>query len=227
MSTLSLIISLVSLSLAVAMAVVLTRVRREERQRSAARVAALNGMAATDFLSETESTGFVDEDLPMRADAAPIFAAPEAASPWGARLAIAGVAVALIAVVGSLTAFRGSHENRAASASAAPLELVALTHQQSGAVLTVTGRVRNPRGAVAIQSPTATVFLFGADGSFLTSGRSQLETPTLAPGSESAFAINVPVNGAVARYRVSFRDSSNHPVAHLDRRISAPVARNE
>ena len=223
MSTLFLIITLVSLSLAAAMAVVLTRVRREERQRSDARVAALNGMAAADFLSETEPAGFADEALPSRADAAPIFAAPEGASPWGARLAIAGVVVAVVALVGSLGAFGGAKE---AGGAAAPLELVALTHERSATGLTVTGRVRNPRGA-AIPSPTATVFLFGADGSFLTSGRAPLETPTLSPGAESAFAVSIPVNGVVARYRVSFRDSSNHPLAHLDRRAGAPVARNE
>jgi hypothetical protein len=71
------------------------------------------------------------------------------------------------------------------------------------------------------------VFLFGADGSFLSSGRAPLETPTLSPGSESAFSVSIPVNGVVTRYRVSFRDSSNHPLAHLDRRAGAPVARNE
>ena len=56
MSTLPCIVSLVSLSLAAAMAVLLARVRREEQQRSDARVAALSGMSATDFLSETSRT---------------------------------------------------------------------------------------------------------------------------------------------------------------------------
>ena len=87
--------------------------------------------------------------------------------------------------------------------------------------------MRNPRGAAAIASPTATVFLFGADGSFLTSGRAPLERPTLTAGAESAFAVAIPVNGAVARYRVSFRDSANHPIAHVDRRNGAPLARNQ
>ena len=44
--------------------------------------------------------------------------------------------------------------------------------------------------------------------------------------AEAGFAVSIPVNGTVARYRVSFRDSANHPIAHVDHR-SAPVARNQ
>jgi len=71
------------------------------------------------------------------------------------------------------------------------------------------------------------VFLFAGDGSFLTSGRALLETPTLDPGAESSFAVAIPVNGTVARYRVSFRDSANRPIAHLDRRNGARLARHQ
>jgi len=230
MSTLSLIVSLISVALAAAMAVVLARMRREEQQRSAARVAVLRGMSATDFLSEDEplplADGFVPEPLPP-SEAGGLFATPEAdASPWRPRLAIAGVIVAVLAIVGSF-AFRGSSHPAAQTVAAAPLELLSLDHQQNGQVLTVTGRVRNPRGATAMASPTATVFLFGADGAFLTSGRALLDIPSLTAGAESGFAVSIPVNGTVARYRVSFRDSANHPIAHVDRRNGAPLARNQ
>jgi len=243
MSTVSLLVSLVSVALAATMAVLLARMRRDEQQRSAARVAALRGMSATDFLSEgdllPDAEGFASEPVPSADRFAPeplteeerevggLFAARDSnPSPWRARLAIAGVIVALLAIVGSVAAFRGSSHPASQTATATPLELLALDHQQHGQVLTVTGRVRNPRGATAMPSPTATVFLFGADGSFLTSGRALLDVPTLTAGAEAGFAVSIPVNGTVARYRVSFRDSVNHPIAHVDHR-SAPVARNQ
>jgi len=233
MSTLSLIVSLVSIALAAAMAVLLARVRREEQQRSAARVAVLRGMSATDFLSEGESEPLPQVDAfepePFEApEIGGLFSAPEpSTSPWRPRLAIAGLIVAVLAVIGSVAVFRGPSGARAQDAAAAPLELLSLEHQQNGQVLTVTGRVRNPRGATAMPSPTATVFVFGADGSFLTSGRALLDVPTLTAGTESGFAVSIPVNGVVARYRVSFRDGANHPIAHIDRRNGAPVARNQ
>jgi hypothetical protein len=228
MSTLSLVFSLVSLAFAVVMALLLALMRRDEQQRSAARVAVLSGMAATDFLSESEplshAEAFAEE--PQHTPAAePRFAAPAVDSPWGSRLAIAGVIVAVLGVAGSIAVSR--HSNAGAAPAAAPLELIALAHQQNGSVLSVSGKVRNPDGAGPVASPTATVFLFAADGSFLTSGRTLLETPTLTPGAESSFAVAIPVNGPVARYRVSFRDSANHPLAHLDRRGGAPLVRNQ
>jgi hypothetical protein len=218
--------------------------RREEQQRSAARVAALRGMSATDFLSEGDllpaADGFAPEPLAPADGFEPeplteedrevggLFAARDSnPSPWRARLAIAGVIVALLAIVGSVAAFRGSSHPAGQTAGATPLELLALDHQQNGQVLTITGRVRNPRGATVMPSPTATVFLFGADGSFLTSGRALLDVPTLTPGAEGGFAVSIPVNGTVARYRVSFRDSGNHPIAHVDHRSAAPLARNQ
>jgi len=231
MSTLSLIVSLVSLVLATAMAIVVARMRREEQQRSAARVAALSRMSAADFLSEAEPTttagpaGLASADLH---DTGSLFATPATEASWGPRLTIAAAIVATLAVAGSIAASRGSDRVTAApDGSSVPLELVALTHQGDGPVLTVSGRVRNPAGAPAITSPTVTVFVFGPDGAFLTSGRALLDMPTLAAGAESAFAVSIPVNGTVARYRVSFRDSGNHPVAHRDRRAGAPLARNE
>jgi hypothetical protein len=238
MSTLSLFVSLLSIALAVAMGVILARMRREEQRRSDARVAALRDMSATDFLSESEgeplprADAFAPEPEPLEAfdlpEAGGLFAAPEPnTSPWRPRLAIAGAIIAVLAVIGSVAAFRGSSATAAQTAGAAPLELLSLNHQQNGQVLTVTGRVRNPRGAAAMASPTATVFLFGADGAFLTSGRALLEAPALTGGAESSFAVSIPVNGTVARYRVSFRDSANHPIAHVDRRNGAPVARTQ
>jgi hypothetical protein len=74
---------------------------------------------------------------------------------------------------------------------------------------------------------TATAFLFGGDGTFLTSGRAPLDFTTLRAGEESPFVINVPVTGAVARYRVSFRDQTGRVIGHIDRRNNGAVARAE
>jgi hypothetical protein len=231
MTTLSLLISLVSLLVSGAMAVVVARMRRDERRRSDARVAALSQMAEGEFLSEPEpppasATTALETSVGL-------FAESDPSSPWGARLAIAGGLAVILLVVFVVGLFRspvtdaGIGADVRAQATTAPLELLALGHTQEGGNLTVKGRVQNPRGGQPVFSLTATVFVFGADGSFLTSGRSPLDVPSLRTGDESAFGVTIPVNGAVTRYRVSFRDSAGHAVAHVDRRNAAALARNE
>ena len=231
MNTFSFFIVLVALALCAGMAVVLARVLRNERRRSNARVEALASMAEPDFLPET------DPDPPpasLPADTAGrLFAEPDASSPWGPRAAIAGGIALLALIVFMIALFRSpsaTDADLAAHSQAltpAPLELLALGHAQAGGSLTVSGRVQNPRGGQALESLTATVFLFGADGSFLTSGRSPLDVQPLGAGDESAFVVTIPVNGAVTRYRVSFRDGAGRPVAHADHRNAAALARNE
>ena len=137
----------------------------------------------------------------------------------------------LFAVV-FLASHAGTRASAGASASAAaahvqPLELMSLRHTQQSEGLTITGLVQNPRGSAPVSQITATAFLFDASGTFLASGRAPLDFTTLRPGDESAFVINVPVTGAVARYRISFRDAGGRVVAHVDRRNATPVARNE
>ena len=84
--------------------------------------------------------------------------------------------------------------------------------------------VRNPASGTAWHNLNAVVFLFGRDGSFLTSGRANLEAAALAPGKESNFTVTVPKAGDVGRYRVSFR-TEDGIVAHRDRRDPGSVAR--
>jgi hypothetical protein len=238
MITLFLLITLVSLTLAGGMATVVARVLREERRRSDARVAALSRMAMDDFLPEPEPASAPaafplepSAETPLVASTG-MFEEAAPASPWGARLTIAGVLLSIVLVVFVSTSFRspaiGSRPgSRQAEMTTSPLQLLALGHTQNDGSLTVAGRVQNPRDGQPVSSLTATVFLFGQDGSFLTSGRSPLDVPALAAGVESAFAVTIPVHGAVARYRVSFRDASGRPVAHVDRRNAAALARNE
>jgi hypothetical protein len=230
MLTLSTFISLISLALAIGIGFVLAYVLRAERRRSDARVAALSQMAMADFLPEPEAEPVIEPAaIPVEASDA-LFREPASASPWSIRIAIAGTLAFVMIVVLAIGSLRSTTSGAVASQQAEerkPLELVALGHTQNDAGLTVAGRVQNPRGAQAVTNLTATVFLFGQDGAFLTSGRSPLEVGTLNAGVESPFSVSIPVNGVVARYRVSFRDSSGHPVGHVDKRNTAALARND
>ncbi len=227
MITLSVLVSLVSVALAIGMGLVLAHVMRAERRRSDARVAALSQMAIDDFMPEPEPAS----DNPTFAEDAVdgLFKEPAADSPWRTRIAIAG-ALALVATVvlgiASLRSTAAGTAGRQAETVSTPLQLLELGHTQSSAGLTVAGRVQNPRGSQPVSDLTVTVFLFDQNGSFMTSGRTSLEVPTLGAGVASAFSVTIPVNGPVARYRVSFRDNSGHPVTHIDRRNPASLARN-
>ena len=105
----------------------------------------------------------------------------------------------------------------AAPAPAAPLELVALTHEREGDRLTVRGVVRNPASGAGVAHLTAVVFLFNRDGGFVASGRAGVDAPELAPGTEAPFAVTISGAGDVGRYRVSFR-TDDRVVPHVDRR---------
>ena len=106
-----------------------------------------------------------------------------------------------------------------APASAEPLSLVALRHEQHGdGTLVISGVVRNPSGAAAREKLFASASLLDATGGLIATARAPLDFTTLAPGDESPFVIRVTAASGVARYRVSFRDAAGAPVAHLDKR---------
>jgi hypothetical protein len=230
MTTLSLVINVISLSVAAVMTAIVVRMRRDERARSDARAAALAEMAQADFLPEpeplaNETDASVDTSDHVRST-------PDRASPRPTRLIAVAAGVVLGLMLLGAAVFRSpaaGHEEDGASetTAAAPLELLALRHKQESGQLTVSGRVQNPRGAQPVANLIATVFLFGTNGAFITSGRSPLDVTTLEPGGESAFVVAIPVNGTVTRYRVSFRDSSGHAVGHVDRRAGTALARIE
>lgn len=207
---------------------------RNERRRSDARVAALRVMAATAGLVEDEiapapsqidDLGTYDDEL-----ARPMFGEAEAPSPWGRRVAAAAV-VAAIAIAAGYVLLPGSGtissetSDRAAETAVAPLELLSLRHTQEDGRLIITGLVQNPRTGAPLTRVIATGFLFGADGSFLASGRAPLDFSTLAAGDESPFVLTVPVKAAVARYRVGFRGEDGRVIGHVDRRFAGTLAR--
>lgn len=162
-----------------------------------------------------------------------LFEEPVAPSPWGRRFAVIG---ALAAVVIAMFALASIEPRAKADVSAAgstqqpavldraPLELVSLQHAQQAQRLVITGLVQNPRTGSAISHVVATAFLFGPDGAFLTSSRAPLDFTTLSPGDESAFVVNVPVTGPVARYRVGFRTEDGRVIEHVDKRVPDALA---
>jgi len=144
-----------------------------------------------------------------------------------AVIAAAGVGVALLGgrSAASNAAVRPSTgDNRTVAAvPPAQLELVALGHERDGDRLIVRGVVRNPSAGSAVDPLTAVVFVFNADGGFVTSARAAVDANALRSAGETAFAVTVPDAAAVSRYRVSFR-SGDRIVPHVDRR--EPVNRS-
>jgi hypothetical protein len=104
----------------------------------------------------------------------------------------------------------------------APLELMSLRHERTGSRLSLSGLVRNPSVGTPVDGLTAVVFLFDAQGAFITSARTGVDFTRLAPGDESPFVINVDAPSNVARYRVSFRTEAG-VVTHVDRRAEQPA----
>jgi hypothetical protein len=121
----------------------------------------------------------------------------------------------------------GSPAGNSVSASVpdtnAPLELISLRHERQGTKLSLSGLVKNPSAGSAVDALNAVVFLFDANGAFISSARVGVDFKRLAPGDESPFVITMDAPSNVARYRVSFRTDAG-VVAHVDRRSEQPVA---
>ena len=179
-----------------------------------------------------------DTDLPLGAGdsdraASQMFAAESRDGSAGRLLVVAGVigAVAALVLVASLLRDRPAAARTAAAPSAAatgdnrggaavapaPLELVALGHERDGDRLIVRGVVRNPPPGSAVEPLTAVVFVFNAEGGFVTSARAAVDARALRSAGETPFAVTVPDAASVSRYRVSFR-SGDRIVPHVDRR---------
>ncbi len=250
MYTVLIVVTAVALAVATGLAIVVARLLREDRERSDARVATLALIAgettggddsgtfpATRALLSVEGRGAESlPDLDLRTaspDANPsLFAERDVASPWGRRAAVMGTLAALLGAV-LLAATLGGHSGgaptpapaaAAPTASSVPLELVALRHVRGAQNLTISGVVRNPRGAAPVARLVATAFVFGPDGAFLTSSRAPIRLTSLAAGEESPFAVSVPVNGEVSRYRIGFRSEDGRVVAHVDKRTTETLA---
>jgi hypothetical protein len=141
----------------------------------------------------------------------------------------AGVLFVVLVTVGYFSIYGDDADaGRAAasvpSASQSPLELISLGHQRKNSALAITGLVRNPSQAPAVEQLAAVAFLFDQQGRLLTSARADVDFKQLAPGDESPFVITLDAPPNVARYRVSFRTDAG-VVPHVDRRGQEPIAR--
>jgi hypothetical protein len=222
------LVTLGSVLVAAAMALVAWRVSREAEERSAARVAALADEIARDPSAGPHHSGG-GAALETRATdgdtvaAAGLFAR-SGQEPGRARtFSPALVATLILGVVlaGALLASAvGSSGDAAAAAQPQPLELLSLRHELREGTLTVTGLVRNPASGAELDRVTAVVFAFDPNGAFLASGRAPLDFAALAAGEESPFTVSIEGHSGVARYRVSFRRDEGGVVPHVDRRAS-------
>ena len=241
MDSMLIVVTIASLALAAVMGAVVAKLVRDERRRSAARVAMLAELANESAAAQDDLVDFDlhDAELPVAAAVASnsLFAVREERSAWPRRLAmVAGLMLVIGAAAFALRsrpAFVHDASGGAPQASAQPsseetaarLELMSLTHVEEAGTLRITGLVHNPRDGAHVSKVTATAFLFGADGTFLASGRAPLDFTMLQAGGESGFVISVPVSVPVARYRVGFRGEDGRIIGHVDRRESATVAR--
>jgi hypothetical protein len=223
-------VTLASVAVTLAALFYVWHLAREERERSAARVAAL--AADIDDLSPVATTASRPPDAfdpafdpgrgPEPTPAGGLFASAPAERP--ALWRIAPALIAGIVIVGGLLASAvmlagGRDESATGTATQMrPLELLSLRHEVQDASIKVTGLVRNAAPAAALDDVTAVVFLFDRDGGFLASARAPLDFPTLAPGEESPFVVSLEKPEGVARYRVSFRRSEGGTMPHVDRR---------
>ena len=239
-----LITTVLAVVVAAAMSAVAWRLRRDERRRSEARVAALASELGDLELRPARLAGGAGLD-PDPAGSAGLFHS-ERPPRSGSRLAVVfavgafvvATAVALTVVASHGERFgpsvrsgssRTQRTNVVAQATAAgssteavPLELVALEHNRDADRITVRGVVRNPAAGAPLNRLAAVIFLFNRDGGFLMSGRAAIEAASLAPGSQSIFVVTAMGASGVGRYRVSFR-VDDRIVPHVDRRDRGPV----
>jgi hypothetical protein len=245
-------VTAVALALTAGMAIVVATMLRDERARSDARVAALSAMTREDQVplpaSQAQKAAPVvlpsavqprenstsSDDLEIRPVAvqdSALFALPAQPSPWGARLGVIAAILVATALAGGAIMIRSSHAQKSGTLVAAqpaseapPLELLALSQSQEGDRIVISGLVQNPRNAGPRTHVVATAFVFGPGGAFLSSGRAPIDFTTLTPGEESRFVVSVPVNAAVARYRIGFRTEDGQVLPHVDKRAPDALA---
>jgi hypothetical protein len=253
MESVLIVITLGSLAMTIALALLLARLVRAERQRSDARVAMLRDLADDTAREQAErmnpaddwdrgelvTDDIADYDPADRIGSRPsadLFVRPQARSAWPKRILVAAT-IALVAGLGAFTLrttstsgvpgfVAGGTQQTASTQTPGLLELVSLKQTQDAGALTITGLVQNPRDGAVLSKVRATALAFGADGSFLASGGAPLDFTMLRPGDESGFVISVPVTSPVARYRVGFRSEDGHVIGHVDRRTAATMAKS-
>jgi hypothetical protein len=231
-----------STALAAATSVMAWRVRRREARRSEARIAALaSGIHGPDAAAGLETATAIAA-FPSEHSMDLVPDGPAALSLSRNRL-LASLSAAAVVVAGLLilaaTKPRGEQAlpgrggavaelNSAtrppaqSAAQAAPLELIALSHERGKDTLVVSGAVRNPSNGTTCEMPAVVVLTFDEHGIFLGSSESDAGGESLPPGARATFSVSVPAGATMAaRYKVSFRNAGRI-VPHVDKRV--PVA---
>ena len=242
-------ITIVSLIVALVMSVTAWRVTRDEKQRSAARIAALSAAVADDGIAPAPVAAPIIErpverqverkverpKAPWMPPPAAEPVAPHASGFLGAteierdsgsrQKSLAFAAVALFVVLsGGLVWMMSGPEGTSAVAVGpnSPLELVSLSHARQQEKLAVSGLVRNPATGKPVERLSAVVFLFDRMGTFVASSKAQVDFLRLGAGDETPFVVSLNAPATVARYRVSFR-TDDGIVPHIDRRNTPAV----
>ena len=247
MDTVLLVITLISAATAIVALASARRLKRSERERSEARVAAL-----TSAVDESPESGWkmVGGEMQWSPAAERIgdsgvhqISNPEPLSPTssdrffgtvqreetsGSRLPLFAAAALIVMLGGALIFLNTSASNDHAATVAQvnhtePLELVALGHARELSVLTITGTVRNPSSGVKVEGLTAVISLLDRTGALVSTKDVPLDYRALGPGEEAPFKVNIPDPGSIARYRVSFRAGTD-VVPHVDRRADTKLA---
>jgi hypothetical protein len=228
-------VTAISLVVALVMSVATWRLGREEKRRSAARVAALSIASSVDSAPTRAPWAPVVAELPLHAPPAPreisyssgFLSAASEPAPSGGRQRTLAIAAALLFVVllGGLVFMMS--EPRGTSAAAvgpnSPLELMSLRHERKNQKLAVSGLVRNPSSGKPVERLSAVVFLFDQQGAFVTSAKIEVDFLKLGAGDESPFVVSLDAPTSVTRYRVSFRTDEG-VLPHIDRRGAVPLA---
>jgi len=192
------LLTLVAVAAACGFAAIAWLQRREARHRSDARVAAL--AAALDGPLESFSAEAGDA----------------AAMPARRGWILAAGAVPIVLVVAALLVARGPRPAPAPLIARQPdaLELLAMHHDRSGDLLTVTGTVRvRGRDAAPV---TAVLTGRDASGRIVASAHAPLDDAALDLDGESSFQVSVQGHD-VSRYQVRF-ETPLGPLTHIDRR---------
>jgi hypothetical protein len=223
--------TVIALGLGTVMAFIAWRLLRQDGDRRAARVEALQALSGAPVAPI--EPGELDYQYSDPIEVQPtLFATPERmpARRLSARLAVVLAIAACAALPYGLYTI-GAFEAIATAASsdgAAPIELLSLRHTTDDVGgFTVTGLVQNPPGGRRAKGVIAVVYLFDDGGRIIGTGRAPIDLAMFQPGEESTFVVSIPKTAGIGKYRVGFRLADGGIVSHVDRRGQPPVETTE
>jgi hypothetical protein len=244
MNTVLIITTVASIAVALAMSALALRLLKDERRRSAARIAALEAQLASgapdverpspapQFAASSvgltpglfEPIDATASDLPALIGRSTGMFAASVDAPRRGGLAFGVLVAAVVACSALGIVYWATTRDEPATPSTVDvvedptIELVALRHSRSGRTWSITGLVKNRGTADDVRGVAAVAFLFDREGSVVATAGAPLEIPVLAPGEASPFVVSLTTDRDVTRYRVSFRAPDGRMIRHLDSR---------